>query len=104
MTGAGCNHVTLVTKRLLKKDNLCSDMKERLFSNWTIIRGIRLIIGIIIAVQGMQTGTWSLAVLGGLFSLMALLNTGCGIGGNCSVSPQRPNRKDTQDVEYEEVQ
>lgn len=70
--------------------------------NWDIMRVIRLALGIFIIVQGVQTGEWMFILLGGLFSLMPLLNIGCCAVGNCTVSPSQ-KQKDTDDITYEEV-
>jgi hypothetical protein len=51
---------------------------------WNWVRALRLFIGIAIMVQGFQMGDWLISGMGGLFGLMALMNTGCG-GGQCSV-------------------
>lgn len=70
---------------------------------WTLMRTLRLIIGIVIVVQGIHDSQWMLVGLGAIFSLMPLFNISmCGIGG-CEVPQQRPNRRITEDVNYEEV-
>ena len=59
-------------------------------------------LGIFIVVQGIMTKEWLIVGLGGLFSLMPLMNIGCcGVSG-CSTSVPRSNKK-TEDITYEEV-
>lgn len=75
-----------------------------MLKNWNLMRIMRLAIGIIAVVQGIETQQWILSVLGGFFSLMALLNVGCCATGNCGV-PLRKNTVSggTEDISFEEV-
>ncbi len=71
-------------------------------NNWNLMRVLRLALGIIIIVQGIVAKEWLLAGLGGLFSLMPLMNIGCcGVSG-CS-APVPRTRKKMEDISYEEV-
>ncbi len=70
--------------------------------NWNFTRAIRLALGIFIIVQGVQTSQWLFVFLGGLFSLMPLMNVGCGSTAGCS-TPFTKTKKSTEDVTYEEV-
>lgn len=70
--------------------------------NWNMMRVLRLALGIFIIVQGIMAKEWLLAGLGGLFSLMPLMNIGCcGVSG-CS-TPVSRTRKKKEDISYEEV-
>ncbi len=70
--------------------------------NWNMMRVLRLALGIFIIVQGIMAKEWLLAGLGGLFSLMPLMNIGCcGVSG-CS-TPVSRTRKKMEDISYEEV-
>ncbi len=60
-------------------------MKQYL-QNWNVMRLLRLAMGILTGVQGLQSGEWLIASLGGLFSITALLNVGCGSTAGCSTS------------------
>ena len=66
------------------------------------MRIFRLALGIIIIVQGIQTGTWLFVALGAIFTLMPLLNIGCCAGSSCSVPVSKTNIK-IQEVPYDEV-
>lgn len=70
--------------------------------NWNFMRVLRLALGIFIMVQGIMAKEWLLVGLGGLFSLMPLLNMGCcGVSGCNTPVPQ--NNKKIEDITYEEV-
>ncbi len=66
------------------------------------MRVLRLAIGIFIIVQGVQTKEWLFVALGGLFSLMPLLNIGCCGASGCN-TPVRKNNGKIEDVSYEEI-
>ncbi len=76
-------------------------MFQKIVSNWNVMRAIRLAIGIFIVVQSIQTKEWIFVALGGLFSLMPLLNIGCG-GGSCSIPVSKTSKK-TEDISYDEI-
>lgn len=62
--------------------------------NWNMMRFLRLAIGIAVTVQGILVHDALLAILGGLFSLMPLMNVGCGANGACNTGPSvRRQRK-----------
>ncbi len=70
--------------------------------NWSLMRAIRLALGIVITIQGIQAEQWLLAGFGGLFSLMPLLNIGrC--GGSCCDTPTRKTNQKTENITYEEI-
>ncbi len=76
-------------------------MKEYL-RNWKLMRVLRLALGVFIIVQGIQAQQWLLVGLGGLFSLMPLLNIGCCGTSGCNTPVRRTNKK-TEDITYEEI-
>lgn len=70
--------------------------------NWNFMRVLRLALGIFIIVQGVQAKEWLFVALGGLFSLMPLLNIGCcGVSG-CN-TPVSKSSKKIEDITYEEI-
>jgi hypothetical protein len=79
-------------------------MKQLFFTNWTLMRFVRLILGVIIIVQGFVAKDALFAIAGFLFTTMALLNAGCCATGNCYIN-NKPlnNSKQHTPVEYEEV-
>ena len=63
------------------------------------MRALRLILGVIIVVQGIQASEFMYAIAGVLLSGMAIANIGCcGVGG-CNV----PTRKSTADLTNKEI-
>ncbi|MFT3903834.1 MAG: hypothetical protein QM727_11720 [Niabella sp.] len=70
--------------------------------NWDLMRIIRLALGIIILIQGIQTQNKMFIVLGGLFALMPLLNMGCCGTAVCNTRVPK-TEKQTEDVIYEEI-
>lgn len=80
---------------------------KRVIQNWNFIRFVRLILGITIIIQGIQSHEMMIILAGSLFGLMAVLNIGC-MGGNCAV-PVKSNQHnhksntDEREIEFEEV-
>lgn len=70
--------------------------------NWNLMRVLRLALGVFIIVQGIQAQQWLFVGLGGLFSLMPLLNIGCCGTSGCNTPVRRTNKK-TEDITYEEI-
>lgn len=66
------------------------------------MRVLRLALGIFIIVQGVQTKEWLFVALGGLFSLMPIMNIGCCGASGCN-TPIRKSNRTTEDVSYEEI-
>ena len=70
-------------------------------SSWNFMRALRLALGIFVIVTGIQEQQWLLAIMGGLFSLMPILNIGCGPAG-CN-TPFTKSNKTMEEVSYEEI-
>ena len=69
-------------------------MKQWLQS-WTIIRLLRLGMGLAIIYQGIDLQQWLIVILGGIFSLMPLLNMGCCNTSGCTnMRYSNPKNKD----------
>lgn len=66
-------------------------MKDILFRNWNFVRILRLIMGVAIIVMGIQQQQTMMAVLGGLFSLLAIFNAGCTAQG-CNYPPSQKRK------------
>lgn len=69
------------------------------FRKWNLMRVLRLALGILFIVQGIIAKEWLLAGLGGLFSLMPLLNIGCCSDSGCNTRIPKSNKE----TSYEEV-
>lgn len=67
------------------------------------MRIIRLVLGVVVIVQGVNNGEALYFVLGGMLTLMALANTGCcGVGG-CAVNTRNRGAVEEKEIVYEEV-
>jgi hypothetical protein len=72
---------------------------KNILSNWNFMRALRLILGVIIVIQGIQASEFMYAIAGVLLSGMAIANIGCcGVGG-CNV----PTRKTSTDLTNKEI-
>lgn len=63
-------------------------IKYNLLNGWNLIRSIRLAVGAFIIIEGVRTEMWMILGIGVLFSLLALLNMGGCVAGNCAVPPK----------------
>jgi len=68
-------------------------MKQTILSNWTVMRFLRLGIGISILVQAIITKDILFAFAGIIFTAMPVFNIGCCGTGGCYVPP--PKNQDT---------
>ena len=73
--------------------------------NWSVMRAIRLAMGIFILIQGWLVADYLFAIAGGLFSVLALLNLGCCSTGGCytSAAGKKDSSQQAKDTVYEEV-
>ncbi|MEC4048797.1 hypothetical protein OX284_005095 [Flavobacterium sp. SUN046] len=60
-------------------------MKNVVFTNWHIMRYLRLGIALFLFYQAYETHEWFFIVFGAFFLLQALLNIGCG-PNSCGVN------------------
>lgn len=76
---------------------------QAIFSNWHLMRILRLVLGVMIIVQAVETREWMIGLMGVAFSTMALFNYGCcGVNG-CDTTPTSPTNKSMQEITYERV-
>lgn len=82
-------------------------MKERLLTNWTILRVIYLALGTMIIIQTAMSREWIGVLFGAYFAAMGLFAFGCAsgncFGGNCSTDSKQNNNNKTEDITFEEV-
>lgn len=75
-------------------------IKQTLFTNWGLMRWLRLVLGIIAGAQAIQFHETILGFLSAFLIFQALTNTGCcGVGG-CRVP--KKNSKNTE-ITFEEI-
>jgi hypothetical protein len=77
-------------------------MLNILTSNWNFFRIIRLILGLIILIQGIVVFDTISIIMGVVFTGLALFSAGCA-GGACYVPTNSSSKSKLNDVEYEEV-
>jgi hypothetical protein len=75
---------------------------RNVLKNWNLLRVIRLVFGVYVLIQGVYTRDMSYLLIGGLFTLMPVLNIGCCSTSGCA-TPNRKNEITTEDISYEEV-
>lgn len=68
-------------------------MINRIVNNWTWIRTIYSIIGVVVIAQSSFEGQWMGVILGGWLTAMGIFSLGCAAGncasGNCEVKPDK---------------
>jgi hypothetical protein len=78
-------------------------VKQTLFTQWNLMRWIRLAAGLFFAVQAVQLHDTIAGLVSTILLVQALTNTGCcGIGG-CAVPASNKKSDLIQEVEYEEI-
>ena len=85
-----------------------STLKERLFTNWNLMRIFRLGIGVMMLVTGIQTRDWVIGLFSTFFLYQALTDTGCCGTRGCYTPANRKGAEPTvpaqeTTIEYEEI-
>lgn len=75
-------------------------MKDYL-RGWTAIRITRLLMGVIIIVQGFQAAQWAFVAVGLLLTLMPLLSIGCCGQASCRIPTSK--RREGKDTPKQEI-
>lgn len=77
--------------------------KETLLTDWNFMRILRLVLGIYIAVQAVETLSFLSGFVAAFFIFQAVTNTGCCGSNGCTVPTNKSNSDTIEDVEYEEI-
>ena len=79
-------------------------VKDRLFTNWHMMRWVALAAGLFFLVQALRFQDLVSGLIGGFFLFQAVTNTGC-LCGNCTVPVQSSESSDTKirEVEFTEI-
>ncbi len=80
-------------------------MKERIFTGWTITRGLYFMMGILVIVQALIQQQWIAALFGGYFAAMGLFAFGCA-AGHCytpKTTNATPKSNAIEDIDFEEI-
>ena len=76
-------------------------MIKAVLSNWSVMRGLRLVTGIFALLQSIIQNDITLAIIAGFLLLTAIANVGCCGSNGCAVSFN--NRKKEKEILYEEL-
>jgi hypothetical protein len=77
-------------------------MKQTILSSWTLMRFLRLGMGIAILVQAVMAKDLLFSFAGIIFTAMPVFNVGCCGTAGC-VAPPAKNQETSKDLIYEEV-
>jgi hypothetical protein len=82
-----------------------SAIRQTLFTQWHVVRILRLVIGIFFMGQAIALRETLTGIIASLLIFQPLTNTGCCGVGSCSIPSTPSDSKKPQDhlVEYEEV-
>ncbi len=83
-----------------------NSIKQRLLTNWHLMRIMRMAIGIWLLVVAIQTHDWAVGLFSGFFLYQALTDTGC-CGSRACYAPDNKTitktKEITSEIEYEEI-
>ena len=72
-------------------------VKDRILKNWTFSRGLYLVIGSGLGIEGLMSQNWPGLLIGLYFASMGLFAFGCAAGnchgGTCEVEPSNQTKK-----------
>ena len=74
---------------------------KAILNNWSVMRGLRLMIGIIALVQSIIQKDITLGILAGFLLVTAIANIGCCGSNGCAVNFN--NSKKEKEILYEEL-
>ncbi len=79
-------------------------IKSTLFTNWHLVRILRLVFGIFVLVQAVTMRDALAGMISALFLYQAFTNTGCCGASGCAVPTTSVNKdQKIEAVEYEEI-
>ena len=75
--------------------------KQSLLTGWTFTRWLRLLLGVLFAMQTIQTLEILPGFIAAMFLFQAITNTGCCSANGCTVPANRQEK--TTEVTFEEI-
>ena len=84
--------------------NVYIHMKQMIFTNWHLMRWLRLGLGIFVAVQAVQSHDTLSGLIAFFFLYQAATNTGCCGSGECVVPVTSEKMNQSKAVVFEEVE
>ncbi len=76
---------------------------KKIIQGWNLMRLIRLVLGVIILVQGIMQKEYAFAFVGALFAALSIANIGCCGSQGCATTPINKDFKNSKEITYEEV-
>jgi hypothetical protein len=79
---------------------------KQILTNWNFFRTLRVIAGLAIVAFAFNKGDWAIAAIGGLYSLMAVMNIGCAYNTACTSQADRYHQRtseSSQHITFEEI-
>lgn len=77
-------------------------MMKEILNNWSIMRGLRLVIGVIALVQSIIQKDITLGIIAGFLLVTVIANVGCCGSNGCAVNFN--NKKKEKEILYEELE
>jgi len=80
--------------------------KQKLLTNWHLMRVMRLGLGIMMVIMGIQSKDWTIGLFSVFFFYQAITDTGCCGSSGCSTPVVRKEKSSYQDatpIEFEEI-
>ena len=78
-------------------------MKQTLFTNWHLVRWLRLILGIFLAMQAFENHDALSGFIAAFFLYQAFTNTGCCGINNCSARVKENEKDKIEELVFEEI-
>jgi len=77
--------------------------KYMLLNGWTVMRWVRLLLGLVFAYQAISQHDSISALLSVFLLVQAITNTGCCGAQGCTVPPKQGRELSVEDTRFEEV-
>ena len=78
-------------------------IKQIIFTGWNFMRWLRLLFGIFLTIDGIQSSNAFLIIFGVFLLIIALSNTGCCSASYCATPYPKKNKKENKEVSFEEL-
>lgn len=76
---------------------------ENKWNKQNVLRGLRLVMGIVLGLQGLYFKDWLPGTLGLVLIFQAIFNTGCCMTGNCHHQKEVRTEKPDNEIHFEEI-
>lgn len=79
-------------------------IKQKIFTDWHVMRWIRLIIGIIFIIESIRMHDTFMGLAGAFFLFTAFANIGCCGTNQCRTPIQQSKKVAPEEISFEEVE